>query len=91
MAAYATVNERLPRPARLIDQADVICPAGCVARAGGGVLCRIEGDVIDARLNPLSVGDFCLGDYQSCPTWRAHKNAISAGSERAFREALGTR
>lgn len=71
----STINARLPRLARLIDPSDVRCPAGCPALAGEGVLCRIEGDVIDARRNPSTVTGYCTGNHQACPTWQADKEA----------------
>ncbi len=83
----STVNARLPRLARLIDDADVVCPAGCAARAGTGVMCRVEGDVIDARANPTSVARFCLGDNRTCPSWQAEKEAHWA-EQRSALEAM---
>lgn len=80
----ATAHPKMLRPRRLIDPADVVCPAGCPARAGSGVLCRIEGGVIDARTNPYSLRDFCLGDYQACPTWRVAREAELAGRGQEF-------
>lgn len=83
-AMTATMNPRLPRPTRLIDAEDITCPAGCPARAGSGVLCRIEGEVIDGRMNPSSLMSFCLGAYKTCPTWIADKDAIAAGRRGAL-------
>lgn len=82
----AVVNPRLPRIARLIEEGDVVCPAGCPARAGQAVLCRIEGAVIDARRNPSSLQAYCLGENRHCPTWRADKEATWAARRGALDE-----
>ena len=83
----ATVNDRLPRMRRLIDDDDVVCPAGCPARAGTGVLCRIEGEVIDGRRNPATIARYCTGDNRACPTWQADKEAVWAGRRGALDRA----
>lgn len=41
-----------------------------------GCHCAIERGVIDARRNPESVEAFCLGEYTTCPTWRAERKRI---------------
>ena len=84
MSATVTVHEKLPRPRRLIDPEDIVCPAGCPALAGTGVLCRVAHEVIDGRLNPHSLQGFCLGDYQACSTWRAEKQAVAEGRRGAL-------
>jgi|1185.fasta_scaffold13313_2 hypothetical protein len=82
----ATAHDKLPRPRRLIEPEDIVCPAGCPARAGTSVLCRIEHEVIDGRLNPYSLRDYCLGDYRTCSTWRAEKEAVAEGQRGAALE-----
>jgi hypothetical protein len=87
----ATANALLPRPVRLIDDADVVCPAGCPALAGTGVRCRIEVHTLDARLEPSAIRGYCLADYQACPSWQAEKDAIREGrdAEDTFLRELG--
>jgi hypothetical protein len=84
---FETVNDRLPRMRRLIDDADVVCPGGCAARGGMGVMCRPVQRVIDARRDPTLVANRCLSDnaaagtnpaqpgYQGCDVWRAARDA----------------
>lgn len=95
---FLTVNDRLPRMARLIEAADVACPAGCPARAGTGVMCRVLEQVADARREPTAVVNRCLSDnpaaglhpdqpgYQGCDVWRASKDADRR--EREFRKSI---
>jgi len=71
-------TKSLPKPIRLIDQKDVICPAGEACGAGKAVRCRIEHSTIVAAENPSTVQGFCLGQYMLCPTWQAEKQRIEA-------------
>ena len=80
----ATAHDKLPRPRRLIDPEDIVCPAGCPALAGTGVYCRVAHEAIDGRLNPYALRDFCLGEYKRCPTWRADKEAVAEGRRGAL-------
>lgn len=84
MPTFTTAHEKMLRPRRLIDTEDIGCPAGCPALAGSGVLCRVEHHVIDGRLNPYTLRDFCLGEYKACPTWRADKDAVAEGRRGAL-------
>lgn len=74
----ATANERLPRPQRRIEDADVVCEAGRCAQVGEAVLCKITETLVSARKDPRSLMAFCLGDPTQCPVWRAEKDAIAA-------------
>jgi hypothetical protein len=67
MPTFATANARLPRPRRLLESADVTCPAGTVARGGEAVLCRVVDEVIDLRTDPTSIRNYCIGCYTECP------------------------
>jgi hypothetical protein len=56
-----------------------VCPAGkFVAETSEGPACRcvIEQQTISVGTQPVSLGDFCFGDYRACPTWRAEKKRI---------------
>lgn len=60
------------------------CPAATVFRQVGdavSVLCNVEGSLLSSRTDPQSVLTFCMGDYLSCPTWIAGKEAEWAGRD----------
>lgn len=59
---------------RLIENDDIVCPAGRAVGAGRGVLCGVEGHVLEVT-EGLSIERFCAGDYKQCPSWRAEKEA----------------
>lgn len=75
----------------------VLCPAGLrIAELAGSPACRcaIEQSVITAHENPTSLAVFCMGDgsegqpgYQSCPSWRAQRDAEIAGRRELVKEA----
>ena len=41
--------------------------------------CGVEGTVLTAAGDPMSVSTFCLGDHTNCPSWRAEREAQWAG------------
>jgi len=54
----------------------VTCPAGepiGEALAGSGCRCRIERNSLLSATDPTSLVRWCLGDYDTCPTWQADK------------------
>jgi hypothetical protein len=70
------------------------CPAASlVAEAAGGTgcACRITSDVIDSRHDPVTLAAYCFNDqgYQSCPAWRADREALLAS--RTVRPLLNRR
>lgn len=63
------------------------CPAAQVTRSAlGGIAihCRVEDTRLTSRQDPQSVLSFCVGDYESCPSWMAEKEAIAAGRQGAL-------
>lgn len=57
------------------------CPAARVIRpASGGVAvhCAVEDQVLSSRSDPQSLLTFCMGAYESCPSWRLEKEQIAA-------------
>lgn len=64
----------------------IACPAGepiYETVAGSGCRCRIERHSIVAARDPSSL-QFCLDNYQGCPTWRARRDAWWEAREREF-------
>jgi hypothetical protein len=59
---------------RLIENADIVCPAGRAVGAGRGVLCGVEQHVLELT-EGTSIERYCTGDYKQCPSWRAEKEA----------------
>ncbi len=59
---------------RLIENADIVCPAGRAVGAGRGVLCGVENHVLQLD-EGMSIERYCTGDYKQCPSWRAEKEA----------------
>jgi hypothetical protein len=57
---------------RQLKPADIVCPAGLQV-GDAGCVCRIEGSHIDGRTSPSTIEQFCAGNHQECPTWRADK------------------
>lgn len=56
-----------------------VCPAGKFVREttlGSACRCVIEQTTIAEGDSPVSLLDFCFGDYTSCPTWREEKRRI---------------
>ena len=41
--------------------------------------CGVEGTVLSAAGDPMSVHTFCVGDHTRCPSWRAEREANWAG------------
>jgi hypothetical protein len=57
----------------------VVCPAGKFVREttlGSACRCVIEQATIAEGDSPVSLLDFCFGDYTACPTWREEKRRI---------------
>lgn len=63
---------------RQLKPGEVRCPAG-QQTGDASCYCHIEKALIDGRLNPSTIENFCTGvsvvggNYQRCPTWRAEK------------------
>lgn len=59
-----------PRPVRMLEQSDIACPAGIVARAGRACLCRIENHELSLDKEASSLQAFCLNreGYVNCPS-----------------------
>jgi hypothetical protein len=59
------------------------CPAAVVLSATPGremtLRCGVEGTIITADGDPMSVASFCCGDHTACPSWRAEREANWAG------------
>jgi len=73
------VRERSGLP-RVFD-AVVECPGGEFvgeALEGSGCHSRIEHSGIFASTSPRSLIAYCMGDYRTCPTWRAEKERVWA-------------
>ena len=62
---------------RPLEATDIRCPAGTLV-GDDGCLCAIERGVIVGRRNPTSIEAFCLGEFETCPTWRAEKERVWA-------------
>jgi hypothetical protein len=62
----------------------VVCPAGSLQSSpeGDSCWCGVEQASISAALSPSSLTSFCLSNYVDCPTWRAEKERVWAGSHR---------
>lgn len=60
----------------------IVCPAGDgvgETPKGSACRCRVEEDnLLTTGEDPSSLLKFCLGRYQSCPTWRTEKERIWA-------------
>lgn len=75
---------------RVVTDVPVQCPAGeYVGETPGGTACRcrITKDTIDSVSEPTTLNRWCFGDYSTCPTWRADKEAHWAS--RSNRDLLG--
>lgn len=62
----------------------VVCPAGMGymdAMKGPACRCRIERSDITSVEQPTTLLRFCQGEYRTCPTWRADKEAHWASRE----------
>src|SRR4051812_40246632 len=81
-----------PSLLRLIDDADVKCPAGCPALAGTGVLCRITEVPLPAREQPSSLKSYCLNEsgHRTCPIWQDDKERTWSDRPTALAEDGGT-
>lgn len=53
----------------------VVCWAGSRCDKGGvpGCFCAVEESYLSAITDPISLGKFCMGYYEDCPTWQAEK------------------
>lgn len=77
------------RSPRLVGELPLLCPAGAAiaeSLRGSGIRCRIEHSSLFTVGHQRSLRAFCCGDYQSCPTWRAHREAEMAHRDKAMRD-----
>lgn len=73
---------------RIVADLPVVCPAGAPVGEtlrGSGVRCRIEHSSLLTVGHTRSLRAFCCGDYQACPTWRAHREAEIERRDKALR------
>ena len=67
-----------------------VCPAAALvaeAEGGTGCVCRVTLDLIASAQNPSTLSRWCfnsdaLAGYQTCPTWRADREAEWAAKAR---------
>ena len=74
-----------------LADAPVVCPAGSKIHGcpeGPACHCRIANELIGAAKNPASLALFCMGRYETCPTWKADKDAEAERRHKAFAREL---
>ena len=82
--------------AAITTAADAItCPMGegveeTAGGAGPGCLCRVAKALLTRETDSRSLQLYCAGDYASCPTWQAHKNAEAADQERSLNREIAS-
>lgn len=58
---------------KLIDGREIVCPMGRTGHCGTGVLCTVEGTVLEVsgpQSDPRSIEQFCTKDCVACPTYQ---------------------
>jgi len=68
---------------RIVMDGEPPCPAADLvseAAGGSGCVCGITHDLMTSRHNPSTLKRFCFNTlgYQTCPTWRADRDAYMA-------------
>lgn len=71
---------------RLRRGACSVCPAATMT--GAGVLCGVERSVFTEKSDPMTLLSFCMGTYQSCPSWQTAREMDWAGKGKQFQREL---
>ena len=77
-------NENIRRNRELVEEREVVCPAGTPTHDKTIVkacFCRISQDVVSPATSPISYGRCTSQEYLECPVWRMVKDRIAKAKE----------